>query len=186
MKLRWLGNSCVEIFADKHVLIDPNCVMEPEPGIDYVLVTHEHSDHFDVEKFKKIDTRHLIAPRYVLEQFGLDGIAAEAGKEIDGIKILESWCWKAVESYSYYYAGVLHPGDSAKFPEAKNVKVVFTACFPDFYDEYITEMKRLKPGLVVPFHYSPEKKANAEGLAERLKEEGIPCRILEVGEVLEI
>ena len=189
MKLRWLGNSCIEIIDDLHILIDPNFVIEPEPNIDYVLVTHEHSDHIDVEKLKGLDYKNLIAPEYTLKTYNLEGIKAEVGKEIEDIKILPSWCWKAEESVSYYYKGVLHTGDSAKFPDVENVKIAFTACFPDFYDDYVSEMLRLKPELVIPIHYNPEKPEklkNAEGLKERLEKEGISCRIVKIGEVIEI
>lgn len=187
MKLKWLGNSCVEIFADKHILIDPNFVIEPEPNIDYVLITHEHSDHIDVEKLKGLDYKKLIAPEYTLKFYDLEGIKAKVGEEFEGIKILPSWCWKSEESVSYFYNGILHTGDSAKFPDIEGVKVVFTACFPDFYDDYVSEMKRLKPDLVVPIHYDPERKLkNAEGLKDRLEKEGINCRIVDVGEVIEV
>jgi len=43
--------------------------------------------------------------------------------------------------------------------------------------------------LVIPIHYKPEKpekKKNAEGLKERLEKEGINCRIVEIGEVIEV
>lgn len=187
MRLRWLGNSCVEIWNDLHIIIDPNYIVEPERDIDYVLITHEHSDHIDVEKLKKLDYKKLIAPEYTLKQYKLEGIKAEVGMEVEGIKILPSWCWKAEESVSYYYKGVLHTGDSAKFPDVENVRVVFTACFPDFYDDYVREMKRLKPDLVIPIHYDPEKKLkNAEGLVERLKNEGINAKIIRMGEVIEV
>jgi len=186
MRLRWLGNSCVEIIADKHVLIDPNYTLKPEARFDFVLVTHEHSDHIDPKKLEEIEYDKLVAPKATLEEYGLEGIEAKPGMEIDGIKVLESWCWKAKESVSYLYEGVLHTGDSSKFPDVQNPKVVFTACFPDFYEEYVREMKRLKPELVVPIHYDPErKKKNAEGLKELLEKEGIVCKILNVGEWLD-
>ncbi len=185
MRLRWLGNSCIEIIAEKSVLIDPNYVAEPRGRYDYVLVTHEHEDHIDPEKLKKIDYGKLIAPEHTLKTYGLDGIAAKPGMEIEGIKVLESWCWKAEESVSYLYAGVLHAGDSAKFPDAE-ARVVVTACFPDFYEDYVAEMLKLKPDLVIPIHYKPEKRKNAEGLKERLERAGLQCRILEVGEEIEI
>jgi L-ascorbate metabolism protein UlaG (beta-lactamase superfamily) len=186
MKLRWLGNSCIEILEPRHIVIDPNYILEPKEGVEIVFVTHEHSDHFDLEKFRKLSARQVIAPETVFEEFGFEGIKAEVGKEVEGVKILESWCLGAKESFSYFYNGILHPGDSAKFPRVKEVKLAFTACFPDFYDEYISEFKRLKPELVVPFHYSEKKRSNAEGLKEKLDREGIECRIVEVGEVLEI
>ncbi len=188
MKLRWLGNSCVEILAEKRVLIDPNYLLKPEGKFDLVLVTHEHSDHIAPEKLKEINYDKLLAPKATLEEYGISGIEVKPGMEIEGVKVLESWCWKAKESVSYLYKGVLHSGDSSRFPEV-NAKVVFTACFPDFYEDYVREMKKIKPEIVIPIHYNPEKpekRKNAEGLKERLEKEGINCRILEIGEVLEI
>jgi len=186
MRVRWLGNSCIEIFGRRHLVIDPNFKVQPEPGVDYVLVTHEHADHFDMDCYRQINAQ-LIAPRTTLDEYGLDSIIeARAGEEIDGIKILESFCWKSKESYSYFIDGLLHSGDSARFPDVSDVKVVFTACFPSNFDDYILEFQRLKPELVVPIHFDEEKKGNAIELGERVKETGIEFRLLEVGEVLEV
>ncbi len=186
MKVRWLGNSCVEIIGEKHVLIDPNYLAEPEKEVELVLVTHEHGDHFDPEKFERLGVKRVVAPKATLEEYGLDGIEAKPGMEIDGVKIFESWCWKAKGSCSYFYKGILHAGDSARFPEVEEVKLVFTACFPDFYKDYLNEFKRMKPELIVPFHYSEEKVDNAKGLKKLLDENGLNCKILEVGGEIEI
>lgn len=104
------------------------------------------------------------------------------------IKVLESDCWNSDESVSYFYRGVLHSGDSASFPDPdKKVELVFTACFPDYYDDYIREFKRLEPELVVPFHYDPrEGNDDAVGLKQRMDDEDIPSRVLEAGESVEI
>lgn len=185
MKIRWLGNSCIEIFGRKHLVIDPNFKVPPEPGVDYVLVTHEHGDHIDLDCYKLIGAE-VIAPRTTLDEYGLEGTEARAGEEIDGIKILESFCWKSKESCSYFVDGLLHSGDSARFPDVSDVKVVFTACFPGNYDDYVLEFQRLKPGLVVPIHYDEKKKENAIGLGEKVKKAGMGFRILEVGEILDV
>ncbi len=189
MKVRWLGNSCVEIVAEKRVLIDPNYILKPEK-VDVVCVTHEHSDHIDVEKLKGVEFKTLLAPEATVREHKLEEfnpVIVKAGDEFDGIKVLESWCWKAKESVSYLCYGVLHTGDSAKFPEAKGVKLAFTACFPDFYEEYLKELSKIKPELVVPIHYDYERKReNAEKLVELLKENGLNARILKPGEVLEL
>ena len=185
MKVRWLGNSCIEIFGSKHIVIDPNFLVPPEQGVDLVLVTHEHADHFDTDCYKQIGAP-LIAPRTTLDEYGLNGIEARVGEEIDGIKVLESSCWKSPESVSYLTDGLLHSGDSAKLPDANDVKVVFTACFPSNYDDYIAEFQRLGPELIVPIHFKEEKKEDAIGLGKRIEEAGMKFRILDVGESLDI
>nr|MDO8082933.1 MBL fold metallo-hydrolase [Candidatus Freyarchaeota archaeon] len=185
MRIRWLGNSCVELLGERRFLIDPNFLVEPEDGVELVFVTHEHADHFDIQKFKKLNAG-LVAPYTVLSMYHLDGKRAEVGKEFEGVKILESWCLKSEESVSYFYEGILHPGDSARFPEAEDVRLVFTACFPDFYDDYVNAFMRMKPEIVVPFHFSEQKRYIAEGLKKRLDRKRIYCRILGVGESIDI
>lgn len=185
MKIRWLGNSCVEVTEERCILIDPNYIVEPDEEVDLVLVTHEHTDHIDKDKLNTLRYKKLIAPASTLELHNLKGIPAKVGEIIEGVEILESWCWKSQESVSYCYNGVLHAGDSAKFPDTK-AEVVFTACFPDFYDEYVREMRRLSPKLVIPIHYSDEKRKHAEGLKRRMDEANIGCKLLKVGEEIKV
>ncbi|MHA1605887.1 MAG: MBL fold metallo-hydrolase, partial [Candidatus Freyarchaeota archaeon] len=118
--------------------------------------------------------------------YNLEGERAEVGKVFEGVRVLESWCLKSEESVSYFYNGILHSGDSARFPEVEGVRLVFTACFPDFYQDYVNAFKRMKPEMVVPFHFSEQKRFTAEGLKEKLDRERINCRILRVGESIEL
>lgn len=183
MEIRWLGNSTIEILKDKHLVIDPNFKVAPREEVDLVLVTHEHADHFDMDCYKKLDAP-IIAPRATLIEHGLTGVEARPGEEHAGIKILESFCWNSIESVSYFTYGLLHSGDSAKLPKISNARAIFTACFPGNYDDYISEFQRIKPELIVPIHFSKEKKSDAIGLGERVKEAGMNFRLLEVGETL--
>nr|NIQ05895.1 MBL fold metallo-hydrolase [Candidatus Korarchaeota archaeon]NIU83628.1 MBL fold metallo-hydrolase [Candidatus Thorarchaeota archaeon]NIW13855.1 MBL fold metallo-hydrolase [Candidatus Thorarchaeota archaeon]NIW51966.1 MBL fold metallo-hydrolase [Candidatus Korarchaeota archaeon] len=129
----------------------------------------------------------LYAPQTALEKFDVEGHPVISGDEINGIQVLESDCWGAEESVSYFYKGILHTGDSAAYPTAEGVKVIFSACFPDYYDEYLSESKRLAPELVIPFHYDPaEELEDAQGLVEQLKNAGIHSRILGIGESIEV
>ena len=185
MRVRWLGNSCVEILGKEHFLIDPNFLVEPEDRVKLVFVTHEHPDHFDIQKFRRLNAG-LVAPYPVLSMYNLDGERAEVGKEFEGVKIFESWCLKSEESVSYFYQGVLHSGDSARFPEVEDVRLVFTACFPDFYDDYVNAFRRMKPEIVVPFHFSEHNRYVAESLKQRLEKKRIDCRILRIVESIEI
>ncbi len=185
MKVRWLGNSCVEILSERHLVIDPNFLAEPERGVELVLVTHEHPDHFDIQKFKTLNAP-LVAPHPVLSMYNLEGKRAKVGEEFEGVKILESWCLKSEESVSYFYEGILHSGDSARFPEVRGVKLVFSACFPDFLEDYTNSFMKMRPQMVVPFHFSEQKRYVAEEFKKQLDKKGISCRILKVGESLEL
>jgi len=188
MKVRWLGNSCVEIFGGYHILIDPNYLVEPEKTPDLVLVTHEHDDHFDPEDFEKIEGEfELLAPKPTLDKFDIDGIEVEPGMYIKDVKVLDCQCWKAEESVSYHYQGVLHSGDSNVFPDVDDVKILFTACFPDYYEDYISAAIRLDADLVVPFHYDPkEGTEDPKRLVELMEEENIQAKLIEPGESVDI
>jgi L-ascorbate metabolism protein UlaG (beta-lactamase superfamily) len=185
MEVRWLGNSCIEILKDKHLVIDPNFKVAPQDGVDLVLVTHEHADHFDMDCYNQINAP-IIAPRATLLEHRLTGVEARPGEDYNGIKVLESFCWKSKESVSYLTYGLLHSGDSAKLPDINGVKAIFTACFPGNYDDYMEGFKRIKPELVIPIHFSEDKKGDAIGLGERVKEAGMNFRLLEIGETVDI
>ncbi len=188
MKVRWLGNAALEVFGDIHLLIDPNFTVEPTKEPDIILLTHEHDDHFSPSDHRKVgEQAELYAPELSLEKFDVEGTAVEPGDEIGDIRVLQSDCYGSDESVSYFYKGLLHAGDSAYFPEVDGVKTVFTACFPDYYDDYIDAFKRLEPEIVVPFHYDPEEDMDdASGLKDRLNEEDIPNKILKQGEHIDI
>ncbi|MEF8832534.1 MAG: MBL fold metallo-hydrolase [Candidatus Thermoplasmatota archaeon] len=188
MKVKWLGNAALKISSKKNILIDPNITVEAELEPDIILLTHEHDDHFSPEDYNKIEKDvKVYGPKTTLEKFDLDGSIVKARDEIDGIDVLDCDCYASDESVSYFYNGLLHAGDSAYFPEVENVEVIFTACFPDYYDDYVDAFKRLKPDLVVPFHYDTEEEMDdAMGLKERLDEEGIPNKILEPGDHIDI
>jgi len=184
MKIRWLGNAALEVFGDRHILIDPNFTVEPSKKPDLVLLTHEHDDHFSPDDYHKFGKQaDLYAPALSLEKFDLEGTAVTPGEKIKDIDILDCDCYGSDESVSYFYKGLLHAGDSAYFPDTEGVKAIFTACFPDYYDDYVKAFQRLEPEIVVPFHYDKEENMDdAKGLKKRLDEEDIPNEILEPGD----
>jgi len=188
MKVRWLGNAALEVFGDKHILIDPNFTVEPSKEPDLVLLTHEHDDHFSLEDYRKFGKQaELYAPALSIEKFDVKGTAVTPGEQIQDIDVLDCDCYGSDGSVSYFYNGLLHAGDSAYFPEAEGVKAVFTACFPDYYDDYVKAFQLLEPEIVVPFHYDPEEDIEeAKGLKKRLDEEDIPNKILKPGDHIEI
>lgn len=77
MKSRWLGNSCIEIIGQQHLLVDPNFFLAAQPEVDLILVTHEHRDHFH-EKAKGLEAP-IWAPQSAVEAFDLEATIVEPG-----------------------------------------------------------------------------------------------------------
>ena len=188
LEVRWLGNSCVEVVSFRRILIDPCYTVEPEAPADIILVTHEHSDHINPEhlaKARKPETR-VYAPKSTLEAYGIQGTPVRGGDEFEGVKAFSVECWKAAECIAYLADGVLHAGDAADFPSTRAV-VAFTACYPEYYSRYVESMLKVRPRLVVPVHYSPEKHMDrALGLVEELRRAGLEARLLKPGEKLKL
>ncbi|MFP3951805.1 MAG: hypothetical protein ACLFVP_06695 [Candidatus Bathyarchaeia archaeon] len=64
---------------------------------------------------------------------------------------------------------------------------MFTACFPDYYDDYLSEFMRIEPDLVVPFHYdAKEDVSHARGLVDLLKNAGLNATTMDVGESIDV
>ena len=187
MEVRWLGQACLEIKGNKNILIDPNYRVEPENDPDLILITHEHDDHIDSEKLTYFPDVEIFAPYTVLEKFDLAGKKVRGGEEIsEEIQIMECDCYGSDFSVCYFYNGLLHTADSARFPDpGSNVEIVFSACFPDFYSDYEASCERLQPDMVIPYHYNPEDDSEweeAEGLVTRLNQKGFNTRMLTPGQ----
>src|SRR2546425_11556262 len=55
MRLTKMGHACVRLEKDGRILvIDPGTLTEPEAldGAEAVLITHEHPDHVDMDRFR--------------------------------------------------------------------------------------------------------------------------------------
>lgn len=58
MRLTKFGHACVRVETGDHVLVlDPGCFTDPEAvdGATAVLLTHEHPDHYDLERLRRTD-----------------------------------------------------------------------------------------------------------------------------------
>ena len=193
IKLKWLGNSSLQIKGEKNIIIDPNYFVEPDFKADIVLITHEHDDHIDLDKLDEIsnDATEVYAPVSVFDKFDFDGEIVESGQVIeDEIKVIDIDCYQAESSVAYFYKGVYHTGDASVYPDpGKEIEALFTACFQDHYSSYIECCIKLDPNLAIPFHYDPEERQdllNAKGLSSKLEQIGCESEVLKPGEELEI
>jgi len=77
----WLGHDSFRITGSKVVYIDPWHIAAGAPPADIVLVTHEHSDHFDKGDIAKVsgpDTV-VVAPSVVTEQLRGETLSVRPG-----------------------------------------------------------------------------------------------------------
>lgn len=95
LKVRYLGHSCVEIEGRHHILIDPDFTHEPEPGVEYICISHAHRDH--IARVADVPTGMVLASADVCEIAAQMGVPRErlhpvtAGDEIANIKILPGY-----------------------------------------------------------------------------------------------
>lgn len=136
MKLTKYTHSCIKLEKDgKVLLVDPGNFAEDAAfeGVDAILVTHEHPDHFDVDRLKNVN-----APIWTNA-----GVAAQAGELAERIQVVADGdvfeaAGFAVRAYGKDHAVILpelgvpcvnvgfliedavyHPGDSFTRPDRK-------------------------------------------------------------------
>lgn len=191
MQIKWLGNACIEIDDKKNILIDPNYLAAPDIDPDIVLITHEHSDHIAPEKIDRFNNYQLYAPALVFEKYDISGNAVEDGDTLeDDIHVIGCDCYGSDEAVCYFYNGLYHTADASSYADpGDKVKLLFTACFPNLYDEYKESIDKIGPEIIVPYHFDPreiEELEEARGLKDMLVENNMDARILNLREEITI
>lgn len=206
---RYLGRACVEVIDDEeHLIIDPNYIQSPRKGINKILITHEHDDHFNSEKIQKIGEQYIREDQD-LEIYGAKSIenkvALEAPIIVEGgdivdlengeIKVFDVDCWGSDSSVAYLIEidgkTILHTADSAKYSESlknidKGVDCCFVACFEDNYNDYLDFINTINPELTIPYHFGPDEEDMGKNLAEYLEEHDVNVKYLSPGENVQI
>jgi L-ascorbate metabolism protein UlaG (beta-lactamase superfamily) len=142
MKVRFLGHSCIEIIGYRHILIDPDFTIEPEPGIEYICITHGHKDH--IGRLPEIPTGVVVASPDVCQMAERMGIShhrlrpLQPGEQIANILALPGYSQTQGLVYTFLFlllkwrkpepattplsflirddANLLHIGDAHKAP----------------------------------------------------------------------
>lgn len=168
------------------------------PKADYILVTHEHGDHFDknaIETLTKDDTRIILNGRCA-EMLGKGEAMGNGDKRTIG----EGMTIEAVPAYNTTEGRErLHPkgrdngyiltidgtrvyiaGDTEDIPEMERIKDIDVAFLPcnqpyTMTTEQLEKAARIiRPKVLFPYHYG---KTDLSGVTERLKDSGVEVRI---------
>lgn len=203
MKITRIGHACVLLEGSSTILVDPFIKDNPSaalsadqlPKIDYMIVTHDHFDHFgsDVIELAQRDGATLVA---IFEVTAREDVAG-AGLKTIGMNIggtfkaanLSISLTPAVHSAAHGSpAGVViamdgkrvyHAGDTALFSDMSLIPQQFGVLdvallpigghFTMDVDAAAMAVKQLKPKVTIPIHYNtwPAIKADPQAFAEQ-------------------
>lgn len=147
------------------------------PKADYLLVTHEHFDHFDKAAIKTLtgEKTRFITNKRCAEMYG----SGEAMANGDKLKVADDITLEAVPAYNtteghlqYHPKGrdngyiltidglrIYIAGDTEDIPEMKDIKdidIAFLPCNQPYTmtpDQLIRAAKIIKPKVLFPYHY---------------------------------
>lgn len=193
------------VYDGKEIQIDPVSKLGSKvinyaamPKADYLLVTHEHGDHFDkgaIQVLTGAKTRFITNKRCA-EMYGAGEVMANG----DQVKIADDFTVEAVPAYNNTEGHLqFHPkgrdngyiltidglriyiaGDTEDIPEMaaiKDIDVAFMPCNQPYTmtpEQLVKAAKVVKPKVLFPYHYG---RTDVSGIPAQLKGDGIDVRI---------
>lgn len=172
MKIEVLGHASVKLTGTKVVYFDPFNIKEKYHDADYIFITHDHYDHYDLESIlnvKKEDTK-IIVPECLKDQDNYMVVEPNREYTIDNIKFETIRAYNTNKQFhpkekkyigynicldrEYYYI----MGDTNRTLETDMVKTNY--CFVPIGGTYtmnvseaIDYINELKPKVAIPIHY---------------------------------
>jgi len=191
MDLIWYGHSCfwvktrgVKILIDPYPEVDDDKIGE----VDYILITHEHSDHYGkVELLSRLRGATVIGPKPVYLMAVSDGITRV--REIEDGETLELGNGVRVTAYlmehpsSQYPLGyliegdkrLLHVGDTYPFPSLQKLRgkvdvllVPISGRSTANEREAVQIIDDIRPRVTIPMHYGVYGNGDPERLRQQL------------------
>ena len=179
MEIKLNAQSSIKITSNKTIYFDPYLIKEETHDADYIFITHEHYDHFDIESIKKVsnDKTLIVIPnsmaKKVLFQVNPNNVRGVDPNEEYGI---EGLSFSTIPSYNidkdfhkkdYKWVGYLVKiedkiiyvaGDTDLTEENKQVKcdIAFLpigGTYTMTHKEAAELANTIKPRVVIPIHY---------------------------------
>ena len=206
VKFHALMHASIRIVYDgKEIEIDPVTKLGDRttdytamPKADYILVTHEHVDHFDRQAIKLLtgDKTKLVTNRRCADMLGYGNAMANG----DSQKLAGDITVEAVPAYNTTEGHLqFHPkgrdngyiltidglriyiaGDTEDIPEMaaiKDIDIAFLPCNQPYTmtpDQLLKAARMVKPKVLFPYHYG---RTDVSTIPSQLKADGIDVRI---------
>ena len=168
------------------------------PKADYLLVTHEHGDHFDKEAIRILtgEQTRFITNKRCAEMFGAGEVMENGNK----IRIADDFTVEAVPAYNTTEGHLqFHPkgrdngyiltldglriyvaGDTEDIPEMdgiKDIDIAFLPCNQPYtmtVAQLVRAARMVRPKVLFPYHYG---QTDISDVPSQLKGDGIDVRI---------
>jgi L-ascorbate metabolism protein UlaG (beta-lactamase superfamily) len=207
MQITKYEQSCLLVVTDERVaLFDPGVMstnsipLDQISQIDDIIITHSHSDHFDLEFIKLVVKKFpgvvITAPTEVVAALAQENISATdqpsaAIEFFDAPHEDVSPMYPQPEEIGVHYLDVLtHPGDSHSFNETKAILALPITAPWGSTIKALNLTFGLKPQYVIPIHdwhwREEARKGTYEAFESALKEQGITFLKPETGKPLTI
>ncbi len=191
----------------KAVLIDPGCYSIEGKGVsadnidklDYLLITHEHADHFDIpfikELIQKFPSLTLISNEAVQSKLSTENVKAqlEGDKFIEVVDAPHEHVFGAPQFQNTLfnvYSQLTHPGDNLHFNKTCKILALPVQAPWGSLTQAVEKAIEVKPEIVIPIHDWHWNEQAREAFYIRLKDyfsqHDIKFLGLQTGEVVEV
>ncbi len=209
MKITKFAHSCLLVEeAERFVLIDPGNYSEvfkkqllSLSRLDYILITHDHFDHFSVPLIKSLLTKfsdiQIIGTKSVKEKLLEENIKTQ--NTSDGVIQFEDsphekmfFKGPITENVVFtIFNKLTHPGDSFQFNTTTQVLALPVDAPWGSSVQAFTKALQVKPKIIIPIHDAMMKDEAIESflypsLTKVFDEEGIEFKGLKNGETIEV
>ncbi|TDE13040.1 MBL fold metallo-hydrolase [Jiangella asiatica] len=209
MRLTKYEHSCVLVEdGGSRVLLDPGAYshgFEQLTGLTAVLVTHQHADHADIDRLRRLLDRNPEAALYadagtaaVLAEAGIAAAVVQPGDRLDvGTTVEVHGGHHAVihpdvpviPNVGYLVGGrFFHPGDSFTIPDV-DVEILGLPTGAPWLKagEAVDYMRAVTPHVAVPIHEAVlANPATHYGLFDRLAPDESELRVVAPGDTIEL
>ena len=172
MKIEVLNHASIKLIGDKIIYFDPYKVVDEVHDADYIFITHDHYDHYDIESINNIkkDSTKIIVPECLKDVDNNMVVDVDSEYEIDAIKFNTISSYNINKDYHpkskkyvgynvlldgiYYYV----MGDTDRTDEANLVKtdicfVPIGGTFTMDVEEASNYINYIRPKKAIPIHY---------------------------------